>query len=48
MSQLRVFLVMLGWQLVTKAAGVNHSDVDEVLGIDLTNGRQPTLNLRRP
>jgi hypothetical protein len=29
-----------------KAAGVNHSGIDEVHGIDLTNGWQPTMNLR--
>jgi hypothetical protein len=33
-------------QLGKKAAGVKHSGIDEVRGIDLTNDRQRTINLR--
>jgi hypothetical protein len=44
MNQLRDFFVMLCRQLGKKAAGVNHSGIDEVQGIDLTNDRQRTIN----
>jgi hypothetical protein len=33
-------------QLGKNAAGVNHSSIDEVPGIDLTNDRQPAINLK--
>jgi len=37
-SKLRVFLVMLREQPGPMGAGINHSSIDEVHAIDLTNG----------
>jgi hypothetical protein len=46
MSQLRDFFVMRLRQSGRKVVGVNNSSIDEVHGIDLTNDRQRTINLR--
>jgi hypothetical protein len=45
-SKWRVFPVMLREQPGQMGAGINHSSIDEVPGIDLTNGWQRTNKLR--